>query len=67
MSESDAEIYNQVDENGNRYLIRSLRRTGGEDRREDRPTMYYPLIAPDGSEIYPLWTNWLVKADGFVP
>lgn len=53
MSESDAEIYNQVDENGNRYLTRSLRRTGGEDRREDRPTMYYPLIAPDGSEIYP--------------
>ena len=35
MSESDAEIYNQVDENGNRYLTRSLRRTGGEDRRED--------------------------------
>ena len=53
MSESDAEIYNQVDENGNRYLTRSLRRTGGEDRREDRPTMYYPMIAPDGSEIYP--------------
>lgn len=53
MSKSDAEIYNQVDENGNRYLTRSLRRTGGEDRREDRPTMYYPLIAPDGSEIYP--------------
>jgi adenine-specific DNA-methyltransferase len=53
MSESDAEIYNEVDENGNRYLTRSLRRTGGEDRREDRPTMFYPMIAPDGTEIFP--------------
>lgn len=53
MSDTDAEIYNQVDDDGHRYLTRSLRRTGGEDRREDRPTMFYPLIAPDGSEIYP--------------
>ncbi len=53
MSKSDEQIYNQLDENGNKYLTRSLRRTGGEDRREDRPTMYYPLIAPDGSKIYP--------------
>ena len=53
MLDTDAEIYNQVDDDGHRYLTRSLRRTGGEDRREDRPTMFYPLIAPDGSEIYP--------------
>jgi hypothetical protein len=53
MSDEDAGIYNEVDENGNRYLTRTLRRTGGEDRREDRPTMFYPLIAPDGSEVYP--------------
>lgn len=53
MDNESAEIYNEVDENGNRYLSRSLRRTGGEDRREDRPTMFYPLEAPDGSEIYP--------------
>lgn len=54
MSAEDAEIYNEVDENGCRYLTRSLRRTGGEDRREDRPTMYYPLTAPDGTEVYPI-------------
>lgn len=54
MKDEDAEIYNEIDSNGNRYLVRSLRRTGGEDRREDRPTMYYPLIAPDGTEIYPI-------------
>ncbi len=52
MSDTDAQIYDQEDEYG-RYLIRPLRRTGGEDRKEDRPTMYYPIIAPDGSSVYP--------------
>ena len=52
MSEKDASIYDQEDSRG-KYLTRSLRRTGGEDRREDRPTMYYPIIAPDGTEVYP--------------
>ena len=52
MSESDAQIYDQEDEFG-RFLIRPLRRTGGEDRREDRPTMSYPIEAPDGSLVYP--------------
>ena len=52
MSEDDAQIYDQEDEYG-RFLIRPLRRTGGEDRREDRPTMYYPVKAPDGTLVYP--------------
>ena len=34
------------------YLIRPLRRTGGEDRREDRPINVHPLTAPDGSEVF---------------
>lgn len=54
MSKRDEKIYNEVDEYGNRYLTRTLRRTGGEDRREDRPTMYYPLTAPNGTEVYPI-------------
>ncbi len=53
MSEQDSAIYDQKDEKG-RYLTRSLRRTGGEDRREDRPTMYYGLTDPDGTTIYPI-------------
>lgn len=53
MTAEDAKIYDQVDEKG-RYLTRSLRRTGGEDRREDRPTMFFPMIAPDGTEVFPL-------------
>ena len=51
--ESDAAIYNEEDERG-KYLTRSLRRTGGEDRREDRPSMYYGVSAPDGTVIYPI-------------
>ena len=52
MSEDDSAIYDQTDNKG-RYLTRSLRRTGGEDRREDRPTMYYGLKAPDGTLVFP--------------
>ncbi len=52
-SEDDAEIYDKEDANG-RYLTRPLRRTGGEDRREDRPSMYYAVRAPDGHEIFPI-------------
>lgn len=53
MDEESSAIYNKIDCDGNRYLTRSLRRTGGEDRKEDRPSMFYPVVAPDGSEIYP--------------
>ncbi|MDH2927779.1 DNA methylase [Lonepinella koalarum] len=53
MTEEEASIYDRADEKG-KYLIRPLRRTGGEDRREDRPTMYYALQAPDNSLVYPI-------------
>ncbi len=52
-SEEDSKIYTFEDEWG-RYLIRPLRKTGKEDRREDRPSMYYPVIAPDGTEVFPV-------------
>lgn len=50
---SDAAIYNESDEQG-KYLTRSLRRTGGEDRREDRPSMYFGVEASDGTLVYPI-------------
>lgn len=53
MSDSDLSIYDQEDDRG-RYLTRSLRRTGGENRREDRPSMFYPVEAPDGTLVYPI-------------
>lgn len=53
MTEEDLKIYDQEDEKG-KYLIRSLRRTGGENRREDRPSMYYPVTSPEGTKVYPI-------------
>lgn len=52
LSEKDLSRYDMSDEKGN-FSILQLRRTGGEDRREDRPTMFFPIIAPDGTEVYP--------------
>lgn len=52
MTEEDEVIYDQEDEGG-RYLIRPLRRTGSEDRREDRPSMFYSIKTPDGDDILP--------------
>ena len=53
MSSEELKIYDLEDERG-RYLLRSLRRTGGENRREDRPSMYYAVQAPDGTEVFPI-------------
>ena len=53
LSTDDESIYNQNDEKG-RYLTRPLRRTGGEDRREDRPTMYFAIAGPDGADVFPV-------------
>lgn len=69
LTEQESAIYDKEDENGI-YLIRPLRRTGGEDRREDRPTMFYPLISPDGTEIYPIApagyeSRWICGKDKF--
>ena len=52
-TKDDKKIYDQEDEYGN-YLTRSLRKTGGGDRRVDRPTMYYGIKAPDGSIVFPV-------------
>lgn len=53
LTEKEQKIYNQQDDKG-QYLTRPLRKTGGEDRREDRPSMYFPVIDPDGNEVYPI-------------
>lgn len=35
------------------YAYDQLRKTGSSDRREDRPNMYYPILDPDGKQLYP--------------
>jgi adenine-specific DNA-methyltransferase len=48
-----------VDErSGKHYRRRSLRKEGSESRRADRPSMWYSIKAPDGSDVWP------VKPDG---
>lgn len=46
--------YNRTDKEGRRYYTKPLRAMGGQgSTRKARPTLYYPLTAPDGSEVYP--------------
>ena len=51
----DLKRFENVDPRGN-YAYDQLRKTGSNDRREDRPNMYYPIINPDGEELYPTAT-----------
>lgn len=69
LTEKDTKIYDMKDEGG-RFLIRPLRRTGGENRREDRPNMYFPITAPDGSLVYPIGptgyeSRWICNPEGY--
>ncbi len=46
--------YDKTDEFGRRYYLKPLRAMGGQgDSRSARPTLYFPLVAPDGSQVYP--------------
>jgi len=53
LNEKDKKRFSSEDSNG-KYSTLQFRKTGTNDRREDRPNLYYPLIAPDGKEIYPI-------------
>ena len=48
------EHYNKIDTDGRRYYLKPLRAMGQNDAREARPNLYYAMIAPDGSEVYPI-------------
>jgi hypothetical protein len=51
------EAYGNLDEHGRRYRDRLLKKNGRNSLRRDRPTMYFPLTAPDGGEVYPIHDN----------
>lgn len=53
LNEHDLQRFNNVDERGN-YAYDQLRKTGSNDRREDRPNMYYAIENPDGEKVYPI-------------
>ena len=45
--------YNKED-NGGKFKITKLAKWGNTARREDRPSMYFPITAPDGIDVYPI-------------
>jgi adenine-specific DNA-methyltransferase len=48
------EHYNKIDKDGRKYYLKPLRAMGGQgDSRLKRPTLYYELIAPDATKIFP--------------
>lgn len=61
--------YGQVDTDGRRYRDRLLKKNGKNSLRRDRPTMFFPIIAPDGTEVFPVHDNgeearWAMGKDG---
>lgn len=52
------DVYPKYDKDKDRYYkTQLLRKWGSNSRREDRPNLYYPITAPDGSEVYPFYTE----------
>ena len=57
--EQNSNQFNFVDKKtGKHYRRRSLRKEGSESLRQDRPSMWYAIKAPDGAAVWP------VKPDG---
>ena len=51
------EHYNKIEDDGRRYYLKPLRAMGQNDAREARPNLYYAMIAPDGSDVFPVRTD----------
>ena len=63
------EAYGQRTEIGLRYRDRLLKKNGRNSLRQDRPTMCFPLVGPDGVEVLPVHDNgeearWAMGRDG---
>ena len=50
----ESEELNLKDEFGAYRLGRELNKWGSNSRREDRPTMFFPIPGPNGEEVYPI-------------
>jgi adenine-specific DNA-methyltransferase len=48
------EAYGSVAPDGRRYRDRLLKKNGKSSLRTDRPSMFFPITAPDGNEVYPI-------------
>lgn len=50
----ESEELNLEDEYGPYRLGRELNKWGANSRREDRPTMFFPIPGPNGEDVYPI-------------
>jgi adenine-specific DNA-methyltransferase len=70
LSEKQKAKFDLVDEQGNRYQLRDLRKRGRPDRREDRPNMYFPIYYNEKTKECSLEShkNWIeifpLRGDG---
>ena len=53
MESRNIEEFKKEDDRG-RFKVTKLAKWGNTARREDRPTMYYPIKGPDGTDVYPI-------------
>lgn len=51
------EAYRKDPQTGVLFRDRLLKKNGANSRRVDRPTMYFPIIDPDGNEVLPIHDN----------
>lgn len=66
--ESIIDAYPLTLTNGQKARRRQLRKNGKNARREDRPTLWYRLEAPDGTEVWPIapegWEGrWVLRKE----
>lgn len=45
--------YSKIDKAGRKYYLKPLRAMGAEGTREARPSLFFSLIAPDGTQVFP--------------
>ena len=50
----ESEVLDKKDEFGPYRLGRELNKWGSNSRREDRPTMFFPIAGPNGENVYPI-------------
>lgn len=53
LNEKDLKRFENEDDRG-KFAYDQMRKTGSQDKREDRPNMYYPVLDPDGNKVFPI-------------
>lgn len=48
------DAYPHEDEEGRKYRDRLVKKNGKNSLRKDRPTMWFPITAPDGTDVWPI-------------